>query len=177
MAKAKKYLNNAALLEEIKKSKAIQKKYPKRSPAQCLTPELVNMLSLLVERYASRANWRNYSYIADMQAEALVSLCQSALKFDEKYKNPFGYYTQIAHRSFLTFLESEKKQRNIKDAMIEMNDSGHYGETGTFQPSFARQHEEGLDHLDYAKKYADEKKKEADEAKKAKEQEDDRKAA
>ena len=125
------YLNNANLLEEIAASKEVQKKHPDWTPAECLTPKLVEMLMMLVKRYSSKANWRGYTYIDDMRGDALLSLCQNALKFDEeKSKNPFGYYTQIVTHSFLTALDKEKKNREIRDTLLEQNG---------FSPSFNRQ--------------------------------------
>lgn len=123
MARTKKkvnYLNNAALLEEIDKSQKIQKKNPDWTPAQCMTPRLVNMLQKLVERYSQKSNWRGYTYIDDMRSEAVLSLLQGALKFNpQKSQNPFGYLTQIVTHSFLTTLEKEKRVRNIRDTLIE----------------------------------------------------------
>jgi len=134
------YLSNENLIREIMESKNVQKKYPKRTPARCLTKELVNMLMLLVNKYSQRYNWRGYSYIDDMKSEALVSLCQSALKFDPaKSQNPFGYYTQIITRCFLTYLDKEKNQSMIRDELIEMSGTD-------LKPSNRRQLEEDSSH-------------------------------
>lgn len=136
------YLSNENLIKEIQESQKIQTKYPDRTPAECLTPNLTRMIMLLVDRYGSRFNWRSYSYNEDMRAEAVASLCQSALKFDpEKSQNPFGYYTQIAHRCFLTYLDKEKKLRRIRDDLIEM-----YADD--LNPSSTRQFENDLTQLD-----------------------------
>lgn len=125
------YLNNAHLLEEIALSKVVQEENPDWTPAQCMTPKLVEMLMELVKRYSSRANWRGYTYIEDMRSDALVSLMQNALKFNpEKSSNPFGYYTQIVTHSFLTALDKEKKNRDIRDTLLEQHG---------FNPSFSRQ--------------------------------------
>ena len=76
-----------------------------------------------------------------MEAEAVFNLCRVALKFNlEKATangatpNPFGYYTQINKRVFLTIIEKEKKQGKIRDEIIEMSDTN-------LLPSFARQNE------------------------------------
>lgn len=129
------YLNNANLMEQIRLSKAklaeAQKKDETVTPASCMTNELVKMLMMLVDRYSKKANWRGYTYIEDMRSEALVSLMNGALKFDpEVGQNPFGYYTQIVHHSFLTTLDKEKKVRRIRDDLLEQNG---------FNPSNTRQ--------------------------------------
>ncbi len=101
------------------------------SAAECMTDELVKMIMMLVEKYATRANWRGYTYIDDMRSEAMVSLLNGTLKFDpEKSQNPFGYMTQIVTHSFLTTLDKEKKVRRIRDDILEQNG---------FTPSHTRQ--------------------------------------
>jgi hypothetical protein len=106
--------------------------------AECLTPELVRMIMELVSRFATSYRWRGYTWIEDMQSEAVLSLCRVSLKFNlEKageYPNPFGYYTQIVKRVFLTYVDKEKKQGRIRDDIIEMSNTD-------LLPSFARQHE------------------------------------
>ena len=126
--RVQKYLNNARLLEHIALSKVAWEKAKKKcknpdkmpSAAQCMTPEMVKMIMMLVDRYAQRANWRGYTYIEDMKSEALLSLLNGSLKFNpEKSKNPFGYITQIVTHSFLTTLDKEKKVRRIRDDILE----------------------------------------------------------
>ena len=126
--RAQKYLNNNRLLEHIGLSKEQWEKAKSKakdpenlpSAAECMTPELVKMIMMLVDRYAQRANWRGYTYIDDMKSEALLSLLNGTLKFNpEKSKNPFGYMTQIVTHSFLTTLEKEKKVRKIRDDILE----------------------------------------------------------
>jgi len=131
------YLNNKRLLEHISLSKenweAAKKKAKNTEPtaAECMTPELVKMIMMLVDRYAQRANWRGYTYIEDMKSEATLSLLNGTLKFKpEKSANPFGYMTQIVTHSFLTTLDKEKKVRRIRDDILEQ-----YG----FDPSNTRQ--------------------------------------
>lgn len=125
------YTNNAVLMEEIAKSKENQEQKPDQTPAECLTPKLVVHLMRIVENYSQKANWRNYTWIDDMKGEALLSLCQNALKFNpEKSSNPFGYYTQIVTHSFLTYLEKEKKIGRIRDDLLEQHG---------FNPSHTRQ--------------------------------------
>ena len=137
--KTNNYLNNANLLEQIAASKAKWEEAKKGindpdampSAAECMTPELVKMLMMLVERYATKTNWRGYTYIEDMKSEALLSLLNGALKFKpEVSQNPFGYLTQIVTHSFLTTLDKEKRVRVIRDDILEQNG---------YTPSFTRQ--------------------------------------
>jgi len=84
------------------------------------------------------------SYIEDMKSSAVMAVCHNALKFDpEKSNEPFNYYTMIANRTFLTFIEAEKKQRDIRDDLIEAHSfTGHMktaGDANGIKTSFARQ--------------------------------------
>lgn len=138
----KDYLNNASLLREIVKSQAIQDKLPEEErdekAVDCLTPELTTMIEILVTNLSSSYRWRGYTWIDDMRSEAILNLCRVALKFNldkaGDHPNPFGYYTQIAKRVFLTYIEKEKKQGRIRDEIIESSETD-------LLPSFGRQHE------------------------------------
>jgi hypothetical protein len=126
------YLTREELIREIilSKKKFRESNVP-RTPAECFTPNLTQYLQLMVNRYANKGQWRGYSYIDDMKSDALLTLCQNAFKYnEEKYDNPFGYYTQIIKYCFITFLEKEEIIRDIKDSLWES-----IGMT----PSYARQ--------------------------------------
>lgn len=103
------YLKNADLLAEVIKCKEAGK----------LSNKLAKMLYMLTSRYATKPNFSGYTYIDDMVAEALADLCKNALKFKpERSSNPFAFYTQCIHNSFLGYLNNEKKHRRIRDAML-----------------------------------------------------------
>lgn len=107
--KKRNYLNNHDLLIEIKKSKSNNR----------MTNELVNMLITLCDRYAKKGSFANYSYLEDMKSCAMLNLCKIWQAFDEeRYDNPFAYYTQSIKNSFVQYLNREKLQRNIKDCML-----------------------------------------------------------
>lgn len=87
-----------------------------------VTRILATMYIKLCERYATRSNWRGYTYNEEMRGAALVQLSQIGLRFDEsKSQNPFAYYTAAITNSFTHVLNSEKKSQNIRDDMLEMN--------------------------------------------------------
>lgn len=66
-----------------------------------MTPELARMFLKLCERYATRSNWRGYTYNEEMRGQALLQLSQIGLQFDEsKSQNPFAYYTAAITNSF-----------------------------------------------------------------------------
>ena len=96
-----------------------------------MTDELANMCMKLTERYATRSNWRGYTYVDEMLSQALLQLSQISLQFDErKSQNPFAYYTAAITNSFTRVLNVEKRSQNIRDDLLEK--AGH-------NPSYTRQ--------------------------------------
>ena len=87
-----------------------------------VTDKLAMMYMKLCERYATRSNWRGYTYNDEMRSQALLQLCQIGLQFDEsKSDNPFAYYTAAVTNSFTRVLNIEKKMQNIRDDILEAN--------------------------------------------------------
>ena len=95
------------------------------------TNNLAMMWLKLVERYATRGNVRGYTYNDEMKGQAILQLSQIGLQFDEsKSNNPFAYYTAAVTNSFVRVINIEKRNQNIRDDILEMND---------LNPSFTRQ--------------------------------------
>jgi hypothetical protein len=96
-----------------------------------MTNKLAHMFIKLCERYATRSNWRGYTYNDEMRSQALLQLSQIGLKFDEaKSQNPFAYYTAAITNSFTRVLNIEKRNQNLRDDILEMNN---------LTPSYTRQ--------------------------------------
>ena len=87
-----------------------------------MTNKLAKMFMMMCERYGNKWNWRGYTYNDEMKSQALVQLAQVGLQFDEsKSQNPFAYYTATITNSFTRILNTEKKNQNIRDDMLEMH--------------------------------------------------------
>jgi len=100
-----------------------------------MTAKLAHMFIKLCERYATRSNWRGYTYNDEMRSQALLQLSQIGLQFDEsKSQNPFAYYTAAITNSFTRVLNIEKRNQNIRDDILEMNN---------YAPSYTRQNQGG----------------------------------
>jgi hypothetical protein len=96
-----------------------------------MTENLALMFLKLCERYATRSNWRGYTYNEEMRGAALVQLSQIGLQFDEsKSSNPFSYFTATLTNSFTRILNIEKRNQDLRDDLLEQ-----HGLT----PSFSRQ--------------------------------------
>jgi len=97
------------------------------------TDKLALMWLKLVDRYATRGNVRGYTYNDEMKGQAILQLAQIGLQFDEsKSDNPFAYYTAAVTNSFVRVINIEKRNQNIRDDILEMND---------MNPSYTRQNE------------------------------------
>lgn len=102
------------------------------------TNELAKMWMKLCERYATRGNVRGYTYNDEMRGQAILQLAQIGLQFDEsKSNNPFAYYTAAVTNSFVRIINIEKRNQNIRDDILEMND---------LNPSYTRQHNAEWEH-------------------------------
>lgn len=100
-----------------------------------MTNKLAHMFIKLCERYATRSNWRGYTYNDEMRAQALLQLTYIGLQFDEsKSANPFAYYTAAVTNSFTRVLNIEKRNQNLRDDILEMNN---------LTPSYTRQAQSG----------------------------------
>lgn len=96
-----------------------------------VTNKLAHMWMKLCERYATRGNVRGYTYNDEMRGQAILQLTQIGLQFDEsKSQNPFAYYTAAVTNSFVRVINLEKRNQNIRDDILEMND---------MSPSYTRQ--------------------------------------
>ena len=96
------------------------------------TNKLALMWMKLCDRYATRGNVRGYTYNDEMRGQAILQLAQIGLQFDEsKSNNPFAYYTAAVTNSFVRVINIEKRNQNIRDDILEMND---------MNPSHTRQH-------------------------------------
>ena len=101
-----------------------------------MTNRLGAMFMKLADKYGTRGNWRGYSYVDEMKAQAVVQLAQVGLQFDEsRSNNPFSWATQVVYTSFLKVLNTEKKSQSIRDDLLIMAGSS---------PSHTRQVEDQM---------------------------------
>lgn len=89
--------------------------------------------------FVARRNGKVYltgnTYNDEMRSQALLQLSQIGLQFDEsKSQNPFAYYTAAITNSFTRVLNIEKRNQNIRDDILELNN---------YNPSYTRQNEWG----------------------------------
>ena len=98
-----------------------------------MTEKLALMFMKLCERYATKGNWRGYTYNDEMRGQAMLQLSTVGLQFNEfKSQNPFAYYTAIVNNAFTRVLNIEKRNQVIRDDILESNE---------LTPSYTRQNE------------------------------------
>lgn len=97
-----------------------------------ITNKLAKMYIMLCEKYAMKFNWRGYTYNDEMRNSAILQLTYVGLRFNEaKSANPFAYYTAAITNSFCRVLNTEKRNQNIRDDILEING---------LNPSWSRQY-------------------------------------
>lgn len=87
---------------------------------------LGDLFMLHVQRCASAANFKGYTYRSEMESTALFFLLKYSTNFDpsgakskNKQPNAFAYCTQIIHHAFLQVIQREKKHSKLKDKLIK----------------------------------------------------------
>ena len=123
------YVSGPDLLAEFKRCKENN---------NTLSKEMAEYLMIIAERYSHHRWFVNFSYREDMVCSAVVNLCANWHKFDpEKSSAIFSYYTTSVYRSFLSYLDGEKTERNIRDELLikaganpSYNYQGRQGMTG-----------------------------------------------
>jgi hypothetical protein len=87
-----------------------------------ITNKLARMYIMMCEKYAMKFNWRGYTYNDEMRNSAILQLTYVGLRFNEaKSANPFAYYTAAITNSFCRVLNTEKRNQNIRDDILEIN--------------------------------------------------------
>lgn len=87
-----------------------------------VTNKLARMYIMMCEKYAMKFNWRGYTYNDEMRNSAILQLTYVGLRFNEaKSANPFAYYTAAITNSFCRVLNTEKRNQNIRDDILELN--------------------------------------------------------
>ena len=124
MAKRKRsehYVNNkeflAALIryqEDIEIARLQDKTKP-------VIPRYIGECFLKIANHLSfKPNFVNYMFKEDMISDGIENCVQYIHNFNpEKSRNPFAYFTQIIHYAFLSRIQREKRQLEIKNKIIE----------------------------------------------------------
>ena len=115
------YVNNAEMLESIKRYKADLKEARANGQEDPRIPEYLGECILkIATRLSHKHNFINHSYRDDMILDGIENCIQCMNSFDpEKSSNPFSYFTQVIYFAFLRRIAKEKKQSYIKGKLIQ----------------------------------------------------------
>jgi DNA-directed RNA polymerase specialized sigma subunit len=103
------YLSNQEMFKEVLKCQSNDQ----------ISDSLGKMFMIMSRRIATKPNFSGYSYKDEMIGNGVVACCAALHKFDpEKSENTFAYYTSIIHNAFIQILNKEKKQHDIRDALL-----------------------------------------------------------
>jgi DNA-directed RNA polymerase specialized sigma subunit len=114
------YVNNAEMLEHIKRYKVALEEARKAGREDPRIPEYLGECILkIANRLSHKHNFINYSYRDDMISDGIENCMQCMNSFNpEKSSNPFSYFTQVIYFAFLRRIAKEKKQSYIKGKLI-----------------------------------------------------------
>ena len=119
--KSEHYVNNKELLEALivyREKVAIAKE--KDLPKPRITNYLGSCFLKIATHLSYKPNFVNYMFRDDMISDGIENCVQYIHNFDPaKSKNPFAYFTQIIHYAFLSSIQKEKRQLDIKNKIIE----------------------------------------------------------
>lgn len=111
------YVNKEAMYAALQEYKIACKANPDNIPR---VPEYIGeCIVKIAEGMAKRPNFNRYSWIDDMKGDGIETCLKYVKSFDpEKSKNPFGYFSQVVWYSFISRIQSEKKQSKIKREIV-----------------------------------------------------------
>lgn len=106
--KSNNYIDNKELVKEVLEFK----KQRKKDPSYRIPEELGRYFMMIVDNLANKGNFVNYTYRSDFISDALVNLCEAAVKFDEKISsNAFTYFTTVSWYAFVRRIKKERVYR------------------------------------------------------------------
>ena len=110
-AKKKEYCSKADMMVELR----IFKK------DGVITEKLGQMFTDIATKYAHRLKFSGYTEIQDFVHSAIHRMVEQIDKFDPEHPkaNPFGYFTTIAHRKFLTEIKKFNSYLQTKKVLSD----------------------------------------------------------
>lgn len=132
-------------------------------PKPIVTDYIARCFIKIAEGLARSSNFSQYTYKDEMVSDAIESCLKAVGNFDPEKEtrtgkpNAFGYFTQIAYYAFVNRLNKERRQREIRERIIEQSNIEDFminSEDGASQNLFE---EIGLNHMTLSRSnYSDE---------------------
>jgi len=119
-----------------------------------MMPDYVALsLMKIAEGLSHSPNFINYTYREDMVMDAVENCIRAIMNYDPEkptrtgMPNPFSYFTQISYFAFLRRIAKEKKQADIKQNIINRNDSGDFANFGVDETQMGNSMIEGMRYI------------------------------
>ena len=108
--KSEHYVNNKEFLEALINYRAKCQRAEEAGEARPVIPRYIGECFLKIANHLSyKPNFVNYMFREDMISDGIENCVQYIKNFNpEKSSNPFAYFTQIIHYSFLRRIQKEK---------------------------------------------------------------------
>jgi predicted transposase YbfD/YdcC len=132
------YVNNKDLLAAlIQYKKDVIEAKEKGSEIPLVPNYVAECLMLIANRLSSKPNFASYPFRQDMIMDGVENCLLYMHNFDEnKYDNPFAYFTTIIWQAFVRRISREKKQLYIK----YKNSQAMISSAGTYEGDEVRLH-------------------------------------
>ena len=119
--KSEHYVNNKEFLEALINYRAKCQRAEEAGEARPVIPRYIGECFLKIANHLSyKPNFVNYMFREDMISDGIENCVQYIKNFNpEKSSNPFAYFTQIIHYAFLSRIQKEKRQIDIRSKIIE----------------------------------------------------------
>jgi hypothetical protein len=117
MKKIKKnYINNKDLLQALIDYKGVCFEAEEGGEIKPIVPDYIAVSILTIaKRLSTKPNFYNYPFREDMIMDGVENCLLYMHNFDEnKYNNPFAYFTTIIWQAFIRRITKEKKQLYIR---------------------------------------------------------------
>jgi DNA-directed RNA polymerase specialized sigma24 family protein len=115
------YVNNKKLLEYMTAFRASYLESQREGKIRPVIPDYIGeCIMYIANRYSNKSNFRNYPFKEEMVSDGIETCIKYLHNFDpEKSSNPFAYFTQVIHFSFLSRIKKEKMQLYVKQKSLQ----------------------------------------------------------
>ena len=115
------YVNNKEFLHALIKYREDVDIAKIRDKPKPVIPRYIGECFLKIANHLSfKPNFVNYMFKEDMISDGIENSVQYIHNFNpEKSQNPFAYFTQIIHYAYLSRIQREKRQLEIKNKILE----------------------------------------------------------
>lgn len=110
------YVNNKDLFNALIEYKKLCKEAEECGDEKPLVPKYIaECILLIAKRLSTKPNFASYTYREDMIMDGVENCLLYMHNFNEnKYNNPFAYFTTIIWQAFIRRIAKEKKQLYIR---------------------------------------------------------------